>query len=109
VKTEEVESLFTLAGLPVLAIKPLVDGYGYHPDDPRFYDHPPRCVWHFVKTIIGWVEIGWRKRVISIDWKHTDVRLVVTQDAVTKGDDHVHAADVGKALEYLTALRKGAA
>lgn len=108
-KTEEVQSLFTLAGLPPISIKALVDGYGYSPDDPRFFERPPRCVWHFVKTRLGWIEIGWRKRVLAIDWSETEIRKVVTKDDVTKGEDHVHAWDIAKALEYLTELAKGVA
>lgn len=103
-KDKEVRSLFTLAGIPVLATKPLFDGYGYSPDDSRFYETKPRCAWWFVKTPVGWVEIGWRKRVISINWEDTPIRAVITADDVTKDEASVHAWDTGKALEYLKAL-----
>lgn len=100
----EVESLFTLAGIPVLKVKALIDGYGYPPGDPRYYEYTPRCVWWFVKTSVGWIEIGWRKKVIAIDWSDTQVKAVVTSDDVTKSDFDVHAWGIEKALEYLQAL-----
>lgn len=104
-KIEEVKGLFALAGIPVLNIKPLPDGYGYSPEDLRYYETPPRCAWWFVKTAAGWVEIGWRKRVININWEDTPVRKVITADDVTKSETNVHAWDNSKALEYLTALK----
>ena len=104
-KIEEVKGLFALAGIQVLNIKPLPDGYGYSPEDSRYYETPPRCVWWFVKTAAGWVEIGWRKRVIAINWEDTPVRKVITADDVTKSETGVHAWETTKALEYLTALK----
>jgi hypothetical protein len=100
---EEVESLFKLAGIPVLKTWELVNQYW------------PRCEayaaireahpWWLVKTKCGLVEIGWRKRVIYIGWEDTPVRKVVTEDVTTKVETYVHAWSVNKALEYLQALR----
>ncbi len=106
--SEEVKAAFTLAGIPALKIKPLVDGYSYHPDDSRFYETPPRCAWWFVKTDFGWVEIGPRKHVYAIDWSDTIVREVITVDNVTKSETGVHAHSIEKVVEYLRSL-KGAA
>lgn len=64
--------------------------------------------WWLVKTEIGLITIGWRKRVLSIDWSETDVRATVTEDGVTNGADHVHAYSTAQALEYLSALRRAA-
>lgn len=105
-KIEEVRGVFALAGISVLNLKPLPDGYGYPPDDPRYFETPPRCVWWFVKTKAGWIEIGWRKRVISINWEDTPIRKVITADDVTKSESDAHAWTTAKALEYLTALGK---
>ncbi len=99
-----VKGLFALAGLDVLKIKPLIDGYGCQPDDPRYFETPPRCVWWFVKTKYGWIEVGGRKRVISIDWSDTSIRELVTQDDTTGTVEYVHAWTNAKALEYLTCL-----
>lgn len=98
---EECKSVFILAGVKVLAIKPLIDGYGYDPKDSRFYETVPRCVWWFVKTEWGWIEIGWRKRVISIDWSDTSILAEVTEDSVTKSMQTVHAYSVEDAIKYL--------
>ena len=103
-KIEEVKGLFALAGIPVLNIKPLPDGYGYSPEDQRYYETKPRCVWWFVKTALGWIEIGWRKRVISINWEDTPIRKIITTDDVTKTLVSVHACDIPKAIGYLQVL-----
>lgn len=103
-KRAEAMAIFTLAGIVVLKIKPLPDGYGYDPDDSRYFETVPRCVWWFVKTKAGWIEIGWRKRVISIDWSDTPVRAIVTQDDVTKEDTYVHAWTQEDAVKYLRNL-----
>ncbi len=50
------------------------------------------------------VQIGWRKRVINIDWTDTPIRKVLTEDDVTKSESMVHAYSTMKALEYLTAF-----
>ncbi len=103
---EIAESIFTLAGVEVLAMKPLPDGYGFSPDDSRYFKTIPDAVWWFVKTRAGWVEIGWRWRVISIDWSDTPIRRIVTEDDVTKEDHLVHAGSITKAVEYLAALAR---
>jgi hypothetical protein len=73
---------------------------------PNQYWKEPGChPWWFVRTHPGWIEIGWRKRVISIDWSDTPIRGIVTQDDLTKSQIMVHAYSMEKALEYLTTLR----
>ena len=57
-KKNEVESIFTLAGIDVIRMYELPNGY------TGLIDHP----WWLVKTSAGLIKIGWRKRVISIDW-----------------------------------------
>jgi len=104
--TKQIESIFSLAGIDILKIEYLIDGYGYPPDDPRFKEKPPRCCWYFVKTIKGWIKIGERKRVIAIDWSDTDIQVLVTDDDVTKGLSLVHAWTITDTIKYLTALGK---
>ena len=72
---------------------------GYYGSD---YSEP----WFLVKTEYGYIEIGWRKRVISINWEETPLRKVITKDDVTKDEYAVHAWSVPKAIEYLTAIRE---
>lgn len=97
----EAEAIMKLAGFTVSRVWELANGYWpRHPD----YDNVRRPWWLFM-TEIGPIQIGWRKRVISIRWDATSVRGEVTKDEVTKGDDHVHAWSTEKAVEYLKALR----
>jgi hypothetical protein len=104
-KLEEARALFILAGFEVLKARPLPDGYGYPVEDPRYLETTPRQVWWFIKTKYGWIEIGWRKRVISIFWEDCGGPHFVTQDNVTKNGVLVHAWTTAKAVEYLTNLR----
>lgn len=103
-KKTEVAGLFALAGIEASRFEPLIDGYGYDPDDERFYETPPRCAWWFVKTRCGWVKIGWRKRVVNIEWSDTPVRTILSPDGVTKGDTYIHAWSMEDALKYLKLL-----
>lgn len=109
---QDVEELFKMAGIPILKKVAIIDGYGYPADDERFYEKPARCCWWMVKTVVGYITIGWRKRVVSISWEDTPIRMIVTEDDVTKGMDHVHAyphTEYGNAydvLRYLTTLGK---
>lgn len=103
-KETEVMGLFAVAGIEVLRREALIDGYGYQASDPRLFEHPLRCVWWFIKTKYGWVKIGWRKRVISIEWEDTPIRKIITSDDVTKDQTYVHAWSEEDALKYLKAL-----
>lgn len=89
----DVRTIFSMAGIAVLRVKALADGYGFP-------------AWWFVKTPVGWIEIGWRKRVIEIDWTDTQVRVIVTTDDVAKSETGVHAESEGAAVRYLKALRR---
>jgi hypothetical protein len=56
--------------------------------------------WFRVTTRIGHIEIGWRKRVINIDWSKTNVKKTGDElfpNAGTKGDSYVHAWSVADA------------
>jgi len=102
-KLEEVKSLFTLAGIPILATWELMNDYW-----PRSAVHYHKLIiespWWLVKTPVGLIKIGWRKRVISIEWEDTPIRKIITEDSVTKNQTMVHAWEMKKVLEYLTAL-----
>lgn len=92
----EARALFLLAGWDVTRLHPLRNGYSESRTDP----------WWLVETRNGLIRIGWRKRVISIDWESTELRQVITDNDVTKDEQSVHAWGYAKALEYLTALRR---
>lgn len=96
----ELKAMFLVAGLKIVGEpKELKNQYwGDLPDGA----HP----WWFVKTQYGWIEIGWRKRVVSIDWSDTPLRIVVTDRDVTKGGHFVHAYSYPEVVEYLTTLAR---
>lgn len=96
----EVESIFQLAGIEIKKTWEIVNKYW--PNTPT-YD-AVRTPWWLVKTNKGIIEIGWRKRVISIDWSDTDISCMVTEDDVTKDFDVVHAYSAEKAISYLKTL-----
>lgn len=100
---EQARALFVLAGIPVTRLHRLENKYW--PDNAHYADVRRNSPWWLAVTPFGPIQIGWRKRVISINWEDTPARQVVTADDVTKGDDHVHAWSYAKALEYLTTLR----
>lgn len=64
--------------------------------------------WFKVTTTKGHITVGWRKRVLNIDWaalrepKHAD-ELFAYED-VTKGKHSIHAWSLEKAREYITKL-----
>jgi hypothetical protein len=98
----EAKSLFTVAGFRVGRAWELVNQYWGKND--------VRGPWWLVQTDIGPVRIGWRKRVIEIEWEacsygHQPVRGIVTEDDVTKDQTSVHAYSMVKAALYLAALR----
>ena len=101
---EQAEAIFKLAGFTWTHVWELANGYW---PDAAEYDYTRRPWWLFA-TSIGPIRIGWRKRVLEIDWKATGVECEVTQDDTTKGLTYVHAWSVDHALQYLHALRNAA-
>lgn len=103
---QEIESLFCLAGFTIYKIWELPNGYWPRHDlecIQRYYEIAKP--WWLVMTQFGPIEIGWRKRVISIRWDATNVRAIVTSDNVTKEETLVHAWGIEFALVYLRMLR----
>lgn len=101
---DEATAILTLAGLRPERLWELANQYW--PDVPSYDD--VRRPWWLAKTSIGLIQIGWRKRVLEIDWKETGVEVTVTPDNVTKGSTMVHAWSTEKAVQYLTRLREAA-
>lgn len=100
----EVDAVFTSAGFKIETKWELANMYW--PDSPIYDD--VRKPWWLVKTDIGLITFGRRKRVWSIDWSECKVRHIVTTDDVTKGIASVHAYTLDKAIEYMKALHKAA-
>lgn len=63
--------------------------------------------WFLVATEKGFYVIGWRKRVIHIEWGgiKTPDGLFADQGNITRGLQYIHAWGQAKAVEYLSKLR----
>lgn len=74
---------------------------------PNGYDGDERHPWFQVQTLIGPIIIGWRKRVIHIDWSKTgkDFSSLFTKEDVTQWPGGIHAWGKEKATEYLRKIR----
>lgn len=99
---ERFEAMFLLSGIAVTQMYEIKNRYW--PDGSR-YDNV-RSPWFLAKTDLGLIVIGYRKRVLSIDWSDTKVKAIVITDNVTKDDYSVHAWTTVKAVEYLTNLQE---
>lgn len=66
--------------------------------------------WLIVTTSKGRIKIGWRKRVISIDWSGSAIQHRANDlfkgEEVTKDEKLIHAWGIEKAQEYINALLK---
>ena len=87
------------------------DGPIYVEEIPNGYCRQGCCrhlPWFVVTTAVGRIKIGWRKRVIEIDWTDTrgtaDSDTLFPGEAVTKGARSIHAWSVEKAREYITKI-----
>ena len=99
---DQMLAIFTLAKISVDKFWKLDNGYW--PEHPNYYEVRAASPWWLARTPLGLIQIGWRKRVINIDWSATSLQVIVTTDDVTKSKTNVHAWDETKAVEYLKAL-----
>ena len=93
--------LFHTAGFDMIWSTVFDNQYSSH---PVYYTSP----WLEVITSKGPITIGWRKRVISIDWSKSDIKKTAEEmfpdETSTKYDNLIHAWGYDKAIEYLTKL-----
>lgn len=103
---EKALALFELADFKVEKIYKLENKYW--PETPDHYEVRSKNPWWLILTKYGLIEIGWRKKVISIDWSATELRheFFPDGDDVTKNVTMIHAWGYPKAVEYLISLRK---
>jgi hypothetical protein len=75
-----------------------------HPIPNEYY--PQYSYWYRAETDLGDIKIGWRKRVINIDWSSTKRNLepFFSREEVTKTEYSIHAWGYAKCLEYLTQI-----
>lgn len=101
VKTQR-ESLIGLFGDRAIYVEELPNGYGEH--DPYWSLFP----WFKVTTGCGPIKIGWRKRVINIDWAESEITArandLFPNEDVTKGSSYIHAWGYEKAQGYIDKL-----
>lgn len=91
---EEKNKLLALFPSPIY-VKPI----------PNEYGERMHCPWFLVTTNRGHIKIGWRRRVIEIDWSDTDIiseaaDLFPTEN-VTKSGKSIHAWGYEKAKQYI--------
>lgn len=64
--------------------------------------------WFNIVTSVGQFQIGWRKRVLYIDWSRIAnaklARELFPDEDVTKGDRYIHAWGLAKAQEYIDTI-----
>jgi hypothetical protein len=102
---DEKEYLLECFGSRDIYVKEIPNEYS-----PSSYYNP----WFIVTTNKGPIKIGWRKRVINIDWSESDVtqlgRELFTGEQYTTGTydyesvRYIHAAGYEKAKEYLNKI-----
>lgn len=85
----------------------------YTREIPNGYCNGPCCIhlpWFLVTTSIGPIRIGWRKRVINIDWSETTQKKTADElfpdEDVTKDEHAIHAWGYDKAKEYLDKIHE---
>ena len=90
---EQVKAMTELFDEPIF-VEQIPNGYG-----------PWGAPWLIVTTKIGRIKIGWRKRVIEIDYSDSTVNAaanyIFPDENVTKGDRYIHAWGYDKAREYI--------
>lgn len=86
-------------------IEALFDQHIYVKEIPNGYGERPLFPWFEITTRQGIIVIGWRRRVISIDWSKSDIKATTDdlfrKEDVTKERRLIHAWSYEKAKEYL--------
>ena len=90
---EKLLGIFMFADIKVLGHWDIKNGYSGDESD-----------WLLVKTEYGLIQLGWRHRVISIDWSDTGIEYLIADD-VTKDIDSCHAWSYENAIKYLKGLK----
>lgn len=79
-----------------------------HKEISNGYDERSIRPWFAVYTNRGMFVVGWRKRVISLDWSHGLIRETAEElfpnEDVTKSGRMIHAWGYDKAREYVARL-----
>ncbi len=94
-------------------------GFKMAPIKNRYCSCEHCAPWYRISTEFGNFKIGWRKRVINIDWSQVMQKLtsegkwpkdgllpLFSKEDVTKDTDHIHAWGYEPAQDYLTRIRE---
>ena len=98
----EIEQIYRAAGVTAIYMEPLPNGYCLN---PCCMNKP----WFRVTSRIGHVVIGWRKSVISIDWKDSIIKVsgeTVSPDNVTRWETGIHAHGRDATARYIQRLHE---
>lgn len=79
--------------------------FEWEPIRNEYWSDADALPWYSVKTSIGTIKVGWRKRVIVLDWSDTNAKPDFSADNVTQGDSYVHAYGYDKLTEYLRRIK----
>lgn len=108
---QEAKAMFILAGFKVKKMYRIFNEY-FDISMENAEWHIKNSWWLAITEEGDMIKVGWRKRVISIDWEGTsfrqdcvDKQARMTKDDVTIGTTYIHAWSNSKAVEYLTLLR----
>jgi len=98
---EELSGLFKEAGFDPIHIEVINSEYC---GEACCYKYP----WIIATTNKGRIKLGWRKRVMNLDWSDSDLGIngmeMFKDEDVTKGTSYIHCWGKEKALEYLKKL-----
>lgn len=97
----ELAELFKSAGFDTIHVETIDSKYC---SESCCYKYP----WIIVTTQKGRIKLGWRKRVMNLDWSESDItamgEILFKEENTTKGEKYIHCWSKEKAVEYLTKL-----
>lgn len=95
------DRIFKEAELPSLMAEEIPNEYD--PIDEAFMP------WLLIRTMVGTFRVGWRKRVLVLDWSQTGIRSTARQlfesENVTMDTHMIHCWGYEKATSYLKTLK----
>lgn len=98
---KEKNDIINLFGNHMIFVKEIPNGYS----DSYYLKHLP---WFIVTTNKGHIKIGWRKRVLHIEWTDSVIQDqaddLFPEEDVTKYEKIIHAWGLEKAKEYIAKL-----
>ncbi len=97
----ELTELFKSAGFETIHVETIESGYC---KESCCYKFP----WIIVTTPKGRIKLGWRKRVMNLDWSESDItamgEILFKDEKTTTGEKYIHCWSKEKAVEYLKKL-----